>query len=70
MDHKLEEEKPSNRHSVSVVKTPRSRAVLLLAGAAFFDYFAAYAIIFWRPTILKRQSGFSDMRVGMLDAIR
>jgi ACS family tartrate transporter-like MFS transporter len=66
---KLEEEKPSNRHSVSVVQTLRSRTVLLLAGAAFFDYFAAYAIIFWLPTILKRQSGFSDMRVGMLGAI-
>lgn len=32
---KLEEEKPSNRHSVSVVQTLRSRTVLLLAGAAF-----------------------------------
>jgi MFS transporter, ACS family, tartrate transporter len=44
---KLEEEKPSNRHSVSVVQTLRSHTVLLLAGAAFSslrglrDYFLA-----------------------------
>lgn len=69
LTQKLEEEKPSHRHLVSVVQTLRSRTVLLLAGAAFFDYFAAYAIIFWLPTILKRQSGFSDMRVGLLGAI-
>ena len=38
---KLEEEKPSKPTLVSVVQTLRSRTVLLLAGAAFFDYFAA-----------------------------
>ena len=47
----------------------RSRPVLLLAAAAFLDYFAGYAVIFWFPTVLKRQSGFSDAHVGVLAAV-
>jgi ACS family tartrate transporter-like MFS transporter len=66
---KLQEEKPSARQATSVVQILRSRAVMLLAATAFFDYFAAYVMIFWLPTILKRQSGLSDMRVGLLGAI-
>jgi len=65
----LEEEKPSNRRSVGLGEALRSRTVVLLTAAAFFDYFAAYAVIFWLPTILKRQFGVSDMRVGLLGAI-
>jgi ACS family tartrate transporter-like MFS transporter len=66
---KLEEEKPRNRQSVTLGQTLRSRPILLLAAAAFLDYFAGYAVIFWFPTVLKSQSGFSDMRVGMLGAV-
>jgi MFS transporter, ACS family, tartrate transporter len=66
---KLEEEKPSNRQSVTLGQTLRSRPILLLTAAAFLDYFTAYAVIFWFPTVLKRQSGFSDLRVGMLGAV-
>jgi MFS transporter, ACS family, tartrate transporter len=66
---KLEEEKPSARQATRVEQILRSRAVILLAATAFFDYFAAYVMIFWLPTILKRQSGLSDMRVGLLGAI-
>ena len=66
---KLQEEKPSARQATSVMQILRSRAVMLLAATAFFDYFAAYVMIFWLPTILKRQSGLSDMRVGLLGAI-
>ena len=66
---KLEEEKPSKPKSITLGETLRSRTILLLAAAAFLDYFAAYAVIFWLPTILKRQSGFSDARVGMLGAV-
>jgi ACS family tartrate transporter-like MFS transporter len=65
----LQEEKPANRRTVKLGELLRSRTVMLLAAAAFFDYFAAYTVVFWLPTILKRQSGFSDMRVGLLGAI-
>src|SRR5713101_5958054 len=66
---KLEEEKPSRRQAISVAQILRSRTVVLLAATAFCDYVAAYVMIFWLPTILKHQSGLSDMRVGLLGAI-
>ena len=65
----LEKEKPANRRSVTLGEVLRSRTVVLLSLAAFFDYFAAYAVIFFLPTVLKRESGLSDMRVGLLGAI-
>ena len=65
----LEEEKPTNRHRARLGELLRSRTVLLLAAAGFFDYFASYTVAFWLPTILKRQSGLSDMRIGVLGAI-
>jgi ACS family tartrate transporter-like MFS transporter len=66
---RLEEENPSNRQSFSLGQALLSRTVLLLAAAAFLDYFAGYAVIFWLPTVLKRQSGFSDAHVGVLGAV-
>src|SRR5262249_49094168 len=69
ISRRLEEEKPPNRQSVSLGQAMRSRTVLLLAAAAFLDYFAGYAVIFWLPTVLKAQSGFSDLRVGLLGAV-
>jgi MFS transporter, ACS family, tartrate transporter len=66
---RLEEEKPPNRQSVSLGQVLRSRTVVLLAAAAFLDYFTGYAVIFWLPTVLKNQTGFSDIRVGVLGAV-
>jgi nitrate/nitrite transporter NarK len=43
--------------------------VLWLAAATFVVYFANYSFLFWFPSMLKRASGFSDMRVGLLGAI-
>src|SRR5438034_2236014 len=69
ISRRLAEEKPSNRQSFTLGQAMRSRPVLLLAAAAFLDYFAGYAVIFWFPTVLKRQSGFSDAHVGVLGAV-
>ena len=68
ISRKLEEEKPPNRQSVSLGQALRSRTVLVLAAAAFLNYFTGYAIIFWLPTVLK-SFGFSDARVGVLGAV-
>ena len=65
----LEEEKPSNRLAFKVGQALRSRTVLLLGAASLLDYFVAYIMIFWLPTMLKRQSGLSDVRVGLLGAV-
>jgi len=66
---KLQEEKPPKWQSVRLGLTLRSRTVLLLAAAGFLNYFTGYAVIFWFPSVLKHQSGFSDLRVGVIGAL-
>jgi sugar phosphate permease len=65
----LESEKPVDRRGVPVLQTLRSGRVLLLGAVAFLAYLPTYAAIFWMPTLLKRQTGFSDVHVGSLLAI-
>jgi ACS family tartrate transporter-like MFS transporter len=69
ISRRLEEQKPSNRQSFSLSQALGSRTVLLLAAVAFLDYFTGYAVIFWLPTVLKSQSGFSDVQVGVFGAV-
>jgi ACS family tartrate transporter-like MFS transporter len=69
IEQKLEQEKPANPRSVTVWQALRSRTILLLASVAFFDYFMAYSVVFWFPTILKRGSTFSDARLGLIGAV-
>lgn len=66
---KLEEEKPSNRKSIKIGQVLRSRTIVVLAVVAFLAYIATYAVYFWLPTILKRQSGLSNMWIGVLGAV-
>ena len=69
ISQKLEQEKPLSRQSTSIGQALRSRTVLLLTTAAFLQYFIGYSVIFWLPTILKNQSGFSDLHVGLVGAV-
>jgi ACS family tartrate transporter-like MFS transporter len=69
ISQKLEQEKPLSQPSTSFAHALRSRTVLLLSSAAFLQYFIGYSVIFWLPTILKNQSGFSDLRVGLFGAV-
>jgi ACS family tartrate transporter-like MFS transporter len=69
ISQKLEQEKPLSQPSTSFAQALRSRSVLLLSSAAFLQYFIGYSVIFWLPTILKNQSGFSDLRVGLFGAV-
>ncbi len=66
---KLHEEKAGDTQTMSIKQALRSRTVLLLASVTFFSYLALYTFIFWFPTMLKRQSGLSDMHVGLLGAL-
>ena len=66
IERKLEEEKPVIPKKITAWQALRSGPVLLLASVAFLEYFVAYTVAFWLPTILKRMSGFSDVRVGVL----
>src|SRR6202167_2528358 len=69
IERRLEEEKPVSERPITVWQALRSRPILLLASVAFLQYFVFYTFIFWMPTMLKRQSGFSDMRVGLLGTV-
>ncbi|MGC1321328.1 MAG: MFS transporter [Candidatus Udaeobacter sp.] len=69
ISRKLEQEKPLSRQSISVGQALRARTVLLLAAAAFLQYFIGYSVIFWLPTILKNQSALSDTQVGLFGAV-
>jgi ACS family tartrate transporter-like MFS transporter len=69
IDQKLVEETPAGARAVSAWQAIRSPVILLLSGLTFLQYFSGYAIFFWLPTMLKRQSGFSDARVGLIGAI-
>ena len=65
----LSEEQPHNAQAISIRQALRSRTVLLLAAVTFLNYFESYSFFFWFPTMLKRQSGFSDVNVGLLGAV-
>ncbi len=69
MEEKLREEKPASPQAIPMREALRSRTILLLAGVTFLNYFAIYSFVFWFPTMLKRQSGFSDLNVGLLGAL-
>jgi MFS transporter, ACS family, tartrate transporter len=69
IEEKLQREKLAAPQTVSVMQALRSRIVLLLAAAAFLQYFVGYGFYFWFPTMLKRQSGLSDVGVGLVGTI-
>lgn len=69
MEEKLREEKPASAQAMSIRQALRSRTILLLASVTFLDYFVFYSFAFWFPTMLKRQSGFSDVNVGLTGAV-
>jgi len=69
ISRELYEEKHISEHAITVWQALKSRTILLLAGLAFLNYFVFYTFAFWFPTMLKRQSGFSDARVGLIGAV-
>ncbi|HSS98021.1 MAG TPA: MFS transporter, partial [Terriglobales bacterium] len=66
---KLEEENAVNRQLIGVGQMLRSRIVVVLTSVAFLAYFSTYAVYFWFPLILKRQSGLSNLWIGIYGAI-
>jgi ACS family tartrate transporter-like MFS transporter len=69
IEGRLEEEKPVSARKITAWQALHSGPILLLASVAFFQYFVFYTAVFWLPTMLKRQSGFSDVRVGLVGTI-
>jgi sugar phosphate permease len=69
ISHKLQQDKAAGAQALTVWQVLRSRTTVLLASLTFLIYFMLYSFIFWFPTMLKRQSGLSDGRVGLLGAV-
>ena len=67
----LEREKQTknSHHSFNIWEAVRHRDVLLLTGCYFCAMTGSYGIAFWLPTILKRLSGQSDLKVTLLAAL-
>jgi ACS family tartrate transporter-like MFS transporter len=69
IEQKLDQEKTAGTQKITAWQALRSGPILLLASVAFLEYFVFYTVAFWLPTMLKRQSGFSDVRVGLLGTV-
>jgi D-galactonate transporter len=71
INEQLKQEKQAKKrsHSLSVWGALRNRDVLLLTVCYFCAMTGSYGIAFWLPTILKRLSGLSDLKVTLLAAL-
>lgn len=69
IEQKLEAERRNTPQRMSVWNALCSPIVPLLAVIAFLEYFVGYGFYFWFPTMLKRQSGLSDLGVGLVGTI-
>jgi MFS family permease len=66
---RLDEQKPVDPNAATIWDAFRSKRALLLALIAFLNYIVFYTFIFWLPTMLKRQSGLADSKLGWLGAV-
>jgi ACS family tartrate transporter-like MFS transporter len=69
IQERMGQEKPLIAKSMTIWQAFGSPTILLLSAVTFLDYFMLYCFIFWFPTVLKRQSGLSNLSVGLLAAI-
>jgi len=67
----LEKEKRAKQQvrSYSIWQALRHRDVILLTACYFFAVAGNYGIAFWLPTMLKRLSGQTDMKVSLLASL-
>ena len=66
---KQEKESKQRRHSYRILEALCHRDVILLTLCYFCAMTGSYGIAFWLPTILKRLSGKSDLKVTVLAAL-
>jgi ACS family tartrate transporter-like MFS transporter len=56
-------------HSLRILQAFRHREVIILALSYFFIISSLYGFTFWLPSIIKQQSGSSNLRVSLISAI-
>lgn len=69
LESSLLEERQTSTHAMPVLQALRSRTILVLTAAYVFNNFTQYSLLFWLPSMMKRLTGFSDVRVGALGAL-
>jgi len=69
LEQKLRQDNPIRARAITIGQALKSQSIRRFALFTFSAYFTFYCFLFWFPTMLKRQSGFSDMRVGLVGAI-
>jgi ACS family tartrate transporter-like MFS transporter len=67
--NELKKEKERKKRSYKIWEALRHRDVILLTLCYFCAMTGSYGIAFWLPTILKRLSGQSDLRVTLMAAL-
>jgi ACS family tartrate transporter-like MFS transporter len=56
-------------HGLHILQAFRNRQVIVLTVAYFFIVSSHYGLIFWLPSIIKKQTGASTLRVTLISAI-
>ena len=69
VEERLRLERGSGSKPMPAREALRSLPVLVLAAAYFMINPASYVFTFWFPTMLKRMTGVSDLRLGLLGAV-
>ncbi|HEY2116725.1 MAG TPA: MFS transporter [Candidatus Angelobacter sp.] len=67
--NQLKQEKAAKKHSYRIWEAMRHRDVILLTLCYFCAMTGSYGIAFWLPTILKRISHQSDLKVTLMAAL-
>ncbi len=69
LERKLKEETPPSTTAITVWQAMRSPTIVWMASLTFLAYIGQYTFVFWFPTMLKRLTGFTDLRVGIVGAL-
>jgi len=69
LESSLLEERQTKTTAMPVRQALRSRTILVVTAAYISYNFTYYSLLFWLPSMIKRLTGFSDVRVGLLGAL-
>ena len=69
LEQTLEQETPRSTRAITVWEAMRSPIIVWMAALTFLAYIGQYTLVFWFPTMLKRLTGFTDMRVGIVGVL-
>ena len=69
LESNLGEERQNNTKAMPIRQALQSRTILVVSATYILYNFTYYSLLFWLPSMMKRLTGFSDVRVGLLGAL-